>query len=66
MKKIGFVLLVVLVFSLPSIGQVNPKMSIDDLEWMSGCWENKEKAADTFTIEQWTVPAGMMLGTSRT
>jgi Domain of unknown function (DUF6265) len=38
---------------------------IDDLKWLSGCWQVDQPGRDV--IEQWTQPGGgMMLGVSRT
>ncbi len=54
------------ILSVTAFGQDRPKDSVDDLGWISGCWEKKGKTEDAFTMEHWTKPAGMMLGVSRT
>jgi hypothetical protein len=38
--------------------------TVDDLGWMSGCWK-QDRGKGRYAIEQWTKPAGMILGTSR-
>jgi len=40
------------------------KVSISELGWMSGCWK-QTRGEGRYTIEEWTKPAGMMIGTSR-
>ncbi len=64
--KIFLSVLLISIFSAIALGQENSKNTIDDLGWISGCWEKKGKTADSFTMEHWTAPAGMMLGVSRT
>lgn len=42
-----------------------PVPDVNDLAWMTGCWEQRE--GDRWTEECWTAPsAGMMFGSSRT
>lgn len=42
------------------------KPTIESFSWLSGCWTNAEKSAET-TLEQWLKPAGgMMFGIGRT
>ncbi|MEZ5344995.1 MAG: DUF6265 family protein [Pyrinomonadaceae bacterium] len=66
MKIFGFGALVILGLSLVSFGQEKAKVTIDDLDWIAGCWENKGKTEGSYTMEHWTKPAGMMLAVSRT
>ena len=41
--------------------------TLEDLGWLSGCWEANDKAKHMFSSEQWMKPAGgMMLGIGRT
>lgn len=41
------------------------KARLADLQWMSGCWESKDR--NLFLSEQWMKPSGgMMLGIGRT
>ncbi len=42
------------------------KLTIESFSWLSGCWTNTGKSAET-TLEQWLKPAGgMMFGVGRT
>lgn len=41
--------------------------SIDDLKWLSGCWESNDAEKELLITEQWMRPAGgMMIGAGRT
>jgi len=45
-------------------GQVR---TVEDLNWLAGCWESNEKDKNLLLSEQWMKPAGgMMLGIGRT
>ncbi len=66
MKLFGLVLIAVFGFSLSVFSQVDTRVTIDDLSWIAGCWENKGKTEGSYTMEHWTKPAGMMLAVSRT
>ncbi len=45
----------------------NKEQKIEDIAWLSGCWESHDKAKHLFVSEQWMKPAGgMMLGIGRT
>jgi len=45
-------------------GQVG---KIEDLKWLSGCWESKDTRNNVFSSEQWMKPAGgLILGIGRT
>ena len=59
-------IVLVLSFSLGVSGQQVKDQTVNDLSWMSGCWEKKGKSAGSFMSETWTKPAGMMLGIGRT
>lgn len=42
-------------------------VNISKFGWMSGCWENADKAKSLLISENWMIPAGTsMLGTGRT
>lgn len=59
--------ILVSVFILSSISLAQDRVSkpsANDLGWMSGCWK-QARGEGRYTIEQWTKPAGMMIGTSR-
>jgi hypothetical protein len=65
MRRRLFALSILLLLSTSALAQGVPKKpSVDDLAWMSGCWK-QSRGTDMYTIEQWTRPAGMMLGTAR-
>lgn len=66
MKIFGFVIISIIVFSCSSVAQEKSKVTIDDLGWIAGCWENKGKTEGSYTMEHWTKPVGMMLAVSRT
>ena len=65
-RKSNFFLLTMLSFLIySSIGSQPRKPTLDDLRWLSGCWDN----GDTLRRyeEQWMKPAGTsLLGMSRT
>ncbi len=51
--------------ALAAPAQDKPKKpSVGDLAWFSGCWK-QQKDGNRYTIEQWSKPAGMMIGTVR-
>jgi hypothetical protein len=55
-----------LLLCLPISAQES-KPSIENLSWLSGCWESTKKDSNNLISEQWMKPAGqMMLGSSRT
>lgn len=59
-------LLYVLAFCVGISAQSNAK-KVEDLAWLSGCWESNDKAKRSVFSEQWMKPAGgMMLGIGRT
>jgi hypothetical protein len=48
-----------------SFGQARKKASLDDLSWLSGCWEGRQ--GNAMIEEIWSKPAGgSMLGLGRT
>ena len=56
--------ILILVISSAAIAQT-PKPTINDLSWLSGCWEANRKGREI--SEQWMKPSGrMMLGMGRT
>jgi hypothetical protein len=58
-----FVLTALLVAAAPA----QSKLSLNDLTWISGCWELNRPNRQTFVNEQWMLPMGnSMLGMSRT
>ena len=59
-----FVLTLVSIFCF-SVNAETPKTTIDDLAWLSGCWESNRNGREI--NEQWMKPAGQtMLGMART
>jgi hypothetical protein len=64
--KIFLSIVLVLSCSLFVFGQETKKSSVEDLGWISGCWQKKGKTEGSFTSEHWTKPAGMMLAVART
>ena len=63
--KIVSVFLVTLIFALSAFSQTKEVASIEDLSWISGCWKKDGKTNDSFTMEHWSKPAGMLIGFSR-
>ena len=50
---------------LPVMILLQTPVSLDQLSWISGCWE--ARAGNRVTVEQWMKPAGgLMMGMSRT
>ncbi|MDQ2976424.1 MAG: DUF6265 family protein [Acidobacteriota bacterium] len=57
--------LAVMVLALASTSLAQTKPSLDDLGWLSGCWEGRVR--DAVIEEIWSKPGGMsMLGLGRT
>ena len=52
-----------LVLFLPTFAQEKPQ--VKDLAWLSGCWQ-MERAPGRISYEQWTYPAGIMIGMAYT
>ncbi|MFN0279266.1 MAG: DUF6265 family protein [Pyrinomonadaceae bacterium] len=66
MLKNLITLLSLLAFCIGISAQSNAK-KIENLAWLSGCWESNDKAKRSLFSEQWMKPAGgMMLGVGRT
>ncbi len=62
--KLTFVL-TVLALLVPGSGNAQQKITLDDLAWLAGCWENSR--AGRIGEERWTKPkGGTMLGTGQT
>ena len=59
-----------LCLAFPAASQTSEKVpttNVDDLAWISGCWESKDAAKEVRIVEQWMAPeGGAMLGMSRT
>ena len=58
-------------FSIPALSQSadnsTANAKVEDLAWLSGCWEMKDATKQLFIVEQWMAPdGGAMLGMSRT
>ena len=65
MVRQRIVLLAVMVLTLASTTPAQTKPSLDDLGWLSGCWEGRVR--DAVIEEIWSKPGGMsMLGLGRT
>jgi len=60
MRILKCIVIALVLFSFV-VGQ-KAETSVEDLSFMSGCWEKKGKAEGSLTSERWTKPAGMMLG----
>lgn len=55
------------ILSSPAFGQKTPRINIDGLSWMAGCWEVNDRETNRLVSEQWMKPAGKsMLGMART
>lgn len=64
MKILSKSLIILSICSLPALAQA-PKPTVNDLGWMSGCWEATRNGREI--NEQWMKPAGQtMLGMGRT
>lgn len=62
LKPIFVLVALALLVSTPGAQQ---KTTLDDLAWLSGCWENNRSGR--ISEERWTKPkGGMMLGTGQT
>ena len=58
-------LLAVIVVALAGTSSAQKKPSLDDLSWLSGCWEGRQR--DAVVEEIWSKSAGLsMLGLGRT
>jgi hypothetical protein len=59
---------IIAAFMEPALGQGKAvKANVNDLAWMSGCWESVSRNGATVIAEQWMRPSGgAMLGMSRT
>jgi uncharacterized protein DUF6265 len=65
MVRQRIVLLAVMVLMIASTSQAQTKPSLNDLGWLSGCWEGRVR--DAVIEEIWSKPGGMsMLGLGRT
>lgn len=56
--KIALLLAVLLL--APTVGS-----DVEELAWMSGCWKMDGENSDSFILESWGKPYGMMVGTSQ-
>ena len=60
-----FMLSALMLAALAVSGIAQTKASLDELSWLSGCWEGRQR--DAVIEEIWSKPAGLsMLGLSRT
>lgn len=60
-----FMLSALMLTTLGVTGIAQTKASVDDLSWLSGCWEGRQR--DAVVEEIWSKPAGQsMLGLGRT
>lgn len=60
-----FMLTILMVAALGVTGIAQTKRSLDELSWLSGCWEGRQR--DAVIEEIWSKPAGLsMLGLGRT
>lgn len=56
----------IIIFGI-GISAQNKTHRVEDLGWLSGCWESNDKAKQLVIFEQWMKPAGgLMLGIGRT
>ncbi|MEP7074778.1 MAG: DUF6265 family protein [Acidobacteriota bacterium] len=67
MKSLSIILFSFL-FSVAAFSQTRSSVTtIRDLDWMAGCWEQKDAAKGVYFSEQWMKPAGTsILGMGRT
>ncbi|HUF02944.1 MAG TPA: DUF6265 family protein [Aridibacter sp.] len=62
MKTLILIASTLLLLSLSAFPQDKPaKPTVKDLAWFSGCWQMERAPART-SYEQWTYPAGIMIG----
>ncbi len=64
MKRLAL-LFVLFIVSTVSGQQEDVKNTVSDLGWISGCWR-QDRGPGRYVLEQWTAPAGMILGMART
>lgn len=58
----GLMLLLLLVIAPAAYGQTRTsEPTVNDLAWFSGCWQ-MERGPGRMSYEQWTYPAGIMIG----